>query len=131
MSKKFNSAVQYILGRAYYSLVDKGPTKYGITAETARKHGQNILTLSREQAIWIYHKEYWEYEWISDDLLAAKCFAFAVREGNEAANKRLQSAVNECGLDLVVDGVIGPKTRLAVNSLEPAVLLIRLSTKRE
>jgi lysozyme family protein len=130
MTSKFRRALVFVLenegGDSDHPQDRGGRTRFGITAKTAKRHGFRISELTRDQAAWIYHKEYWEYEWISDAALATKVFDLAVNMGSSAANKLLQQAANDCGMCLAVDGLIGPKTRLAVNSLQPEPLIEKL-----
>lgn len=131
MSKKFRFALAYVLGNeGGFSNHPKdrgGKTKFGITEKTARRYGfPNVASLTIDDAAYIYHKEYWEYEWISDESLATKVFDLAVNMGTSRANRLMQQAANDCGMCLEIDGVIGPKTRLAVNSLQPEAIIGKL-----
>ena len=130
MSNKFRRALQYVLqnegGDSNVPQDRGGRTRFGITEKTAKRHGFNVHTLTREQAEWIYMKGFWEYEWVSDERVAIKWFDLAVNMGNERANRLVQEAANDCGMCLALDGVIGPKTRLAVNALQPQALLEKI-----
>jgi lysozyme family protein len=51
--------------------------------------------------------------------------------GARQAVKSLQVAINHCGLQCDVDGLIGPKTILLANSIEPKKLFDALTAERE
>lgn len=103
-----------------------GETKYGITKASYPE--LDIKGLSRDEASDIYHRDFWVghgYCDIESDGLAAKVLDIAVNVGPTRANKWLQEAVNELGVDVAVDGVFGPASRVAVNRLDPVLLTVR------
>lgn len=134
MSTKFNRALAYVLeNEGGFSNVPQdrgGPTRYGITAKTAARYGYDVRKLTKAQAAGIYRKSYWRYDGIQDEALATKVFDFAVNAGVERANKMLQAVLNDCGMCLEVDGLIGPKTLLAVNSLRPWAVIQRFAQRQ-
>ena len=106
-----------------------GETKFGISK---RSYPQlDILHLTREEAIAIYRRDWWErhgYEMIADEDLAVKVFDFAVNMGATRAHKILQEALNRTSpAELSVDGLLGPLSMEAVNNHpNPPLLLAEL-----
>ena len=83
---------------------------------------EDIQQLKREDAERIYYELFWKpnrYDQIRYPAIAIKVFDLAVNMGWRQANKILQRAMNAVmGQNFVaVDGVIGPKTLDALNSL--------------
>lgn len=125
---RFNYAVDVVL-RHEGGYVDDprdpgGATKYGISK---RSYPQlNIKALTRVEAAQIYHDDWWArygYTDIRDLDLATKVFDTAVNMGAKRANKILQQAVNDAGGHLAEDGVLGPKSKAAVNGHSPRAVL--------
>lgn len=105
-----------------------GLTKYGIAQN---KHpGVDVAALTLDAAKDIYRKSYWLpfYDEIGAQAIATKVFDFAVNAGPAQAHKALQRALRACEVDDIEDdGVLGPKTLLAVNScrVEPLLAALR------
>ena len=122
MSDKFAKAIELILKHegGYVNDPDDagGETNYGIS-KRSYPH-LNIKDLTREEAIEIYQKDWWEryrYNQIDSARLAAKVFDFAVNAGPSASHLHLQLAINKVsGTRLKVDGILGNKTLDAVNN---------------
>lgn len=86
-----------------------------ITADLDTNTG--IDNLCRE----LYKKEYWDRMRLSeftDQSLANLMFDFGTYRGISAAVKSLQTALNQLGNNLKVDGIIGTQTIAAVNKTE-------------
>lgn len=103
-----------------------GETKFGISK---RSYPQlDILHLTREEAIAIYRRDWWErhgYEMVADEDLAVKVFDFAVNMGAIRAHKILQESVNRTApAELSVDGLLGPLSMEAVNNHPNPPLLL-------
>ena len=68
----------------------------------------------------VYKSQWWDkykYGMIVDQTIATKIFDFSVNMGARQAHKLLQRAINEAfGMNLTVDGIIGPATRGVINS---------------
>jgi len=131
-SEKFLQAVEHTLKFEGGYVNDPhdpgGETKFGISARSFP--GVNIRKLTRERAIELYHERFWEpggYDLIDDVRVAAKAFDLAVNMGPRKAHELLQKAVNDvCGAGtVVVDGVLGPKTRAAANACSDQAVLLR------
>jgi len=99
-----------------------GATNFGVTIHTMRSLGldldrdgvitpQDVRRLTREQAIEIFEKHYFEKPLIGmlPDVLHATVFDMYVNAGANAV-KILQRLLNDMGHALAVDGQLGPKT---------------------
>lgn len=104
-----------------------GPTKYGITQATARRHGYtgDMRDLPRELAVKIYFKDYVEAPGFSRIAalnlpIAEELVDSGVNCGPALPSKWLQRTLNLLNRqgklfpDLVVDGVLGPATHKAL-----------------
>ena len=102
-----------------------GETKYGIS-KRSYPH-LDIKNLTRDQAIEIYHRDWWDkyrYGDIKDQDVATKVFDLSVNMGPSQAHRILQRAVNfVSNAGLKVDGILGPKTFAATNAANPAKVL--------
>lgn len=102
-----------------------GETKYGISKRAYP--GEDIAGLTLERAKAIYRRDYWDR--VEAEALPPEVrfdvFDVAVNSGVSTAVKMLQRAAFA-----EVDGVIGPKTRLALKSMNPLVLLARVNGAR-
>ena len=116
-----------------------GATKWGISLRFLRAKGvqagdidgdgdvdkQDIESLRPGHAEDFYRKNFWDkyhYACLPVDL-AKKVFDMAVNMGPGQAHKLLQRACNEFGAGLVVDGVIGSKTRAMARTMNEGELL--------
>ena len=99
-----------------------GATNHGVTIHTLRALGMDldgdgavtewdVRALSRDQAIEIFLRDYYERPRICDlpDVLQASVFDMYVNAGSNAV-KILQGLLRDMGQALSVDGVIGPQT---------------------
>ena len=99
-----------------------GATNHGVTIHTMRRLGldldgdgrvtpRDVQRLSREQALSIFLDHYFARPRIDDlpEPLHATVFDMYVNAGSQAV-KLLQRLLNKMGLDVQVDGVIGPQT---------------------
>ena len=80
----------------------------------------DIAELSIEDAAQIYKRAFWDrYDYGSlPSIVAVKVFDMAVNMGPRQAGKILQRALIACSRrEIAPDGVIGPKTRKAVNDV--------------
>ncbi len=105
-----------------------GPTKGGITLNTLiafRGRPQTITdlhALSEADARTIYRRRYLDpWEFVADDDLFAVVVDYAVTSWHDDPARAVQSA-----LGLTVDGVVGPKTRAAMRTADPAALRLRV-----
>ena len=104
----------------------------GITLAVAQRHGipdaEALKNISPEQVEAIYRSDYWFFDGVQDQQVATKVFDMSTNMGPARAVKLLQRALNHVcpGLDLVVDGVLGPHTLLAANEAAPGDVLREL-----
>jgi lysozyme family protein len=102
-----------------------GETNFGVSKRSYP--GEDIKAMTLARAKQIYARDYWGPagcdcvpDAINFDLLDT-----AVNSGVRAAVKMLQGAVGE-----VQDGVLGPRTLMAVGSMDPARLVARFNGHR-
>ena len=107
-----------------------GETKYGIS-KRAYPH-LDIRNLSLADAKKIYYDDYWKASGADQMLrydLALELFDTAVNMGQSISRKFLQQALNLMNRngrnfqDLLVDGIIGPKTITAYKTVDDRILL--------
>jgi len=107
-----------------------GETKYGIS-KRAYPH-LDIRNLSLEAAKKIYYDDYWKSSGAEQMLryeLSLELFDTAVNMGQSISRKFLQQALNLMNRngrnfqDLLVDGIIGPKTITAYKTVDDRILL--------
>jgi lysozyme family protein len=89
-------------------------TKYGVSA--ASFPGLDIAALTRDEAIQIYHRDYWTPLWCEQlpPPLAIALFDGGVNQGVGTAIRMLQRA-----LRVTADGIVGPETLLAAQRTKP------------
>jgi lysozyme family protein len=125
----FDSAVALVLeleGAVSDHPEDRGGlTKFGLSQ---RAHPDlDVLSLTREQAIVVYKKRYWNRV-LGDDLppaLALVLFDWSVHAGVGTAVQRLQRLVGA-----TQDGKLGRRTLAAALRFEPATLVLALLHQR-
>lgn len=130
MSSKFDDAFVHVVGiEGKYSNDPKdsgGETMYGITLDVARSfgYGGRMQDLPLATAKEIYKRRYWEalnLEVMPTEI-AKELFDTGVNLGVAAAGTFLQRCLNALNRqqsdypDVVVDGVVGPKTIAALNA---------------
>ena len=100
-----------------------GATNYGVTIHTLRRlrapsavTEADVRALTREQAVEIYVQHYFHVPRISElpEPLWATVFDMQVNAGANAV-RILQRLLQQMGLDVVVDGQIGPRTIAAAH----------------
>ena len=105
-----------------------GATKHGVTIHTMRALGldldrdgdvdaRDVRLLSRGQAVDIFVEHYFVRPRIAmlPEVLHATVFDMQVNSGSNAV-KILQRLLRDMGLDIAVDGVIGPQTARAAHA---------------
>jgi lysozyme family protein len=97
-----------------------------------------IKGLSEDYTAAFYLKYFWnpiQGDSIASQEIGEKLFDVAVNQGLETAVREMQRAVNDALADgpteqvINVDGVIGPHTLAAINSIDPIHLLIAFQTR--
>lgn len=99
-----------------------GATNYGVTIHTMRRlgldltgdgqvDGRDVRALSREQAIEIMIRHYWQRPRIAElpGPIQASVFDMYVNSGANAV-RILQRLLNDMNIPVAVDGAIGPET---------------------
>lgn len=137
----FNSAILTVLrneGGFSNDKADKGgATNHGISTRFLKQIDKDIdgdghvtskdaKSITKETAIELYKKYFWDHynlEKIRDINVATKAFDLFVNMRGKSAGKILQKACNSFCEDgslnkkLIVDGIAGSKTMLAINSI--------------
>ena len=107
-----------------------GETKWGISKRAYPN--LNIKALTFNDAIAIYHKDYYEgIDTIADDRLAFKVFDMSVLNGRVKAVKLLQTSIRALGSKISADGYLGPVTSAAANITHPRALYANYINKLE
>ncbi len=106
-----------------------GLTKFGISQ---RQYPEvNIAALTRDQAIAIYYRDWWQ-RFGYGELPAAvgtKLFDLAINMGADEAGRCLQRALKACGVEATEDGVVGPETRKRASEVNAVALLAALRSE--
>lgn len=100
-------------------------TKYGVSA--GAYPGEDIQNLTLDRAKLLYRRDYWGpagCDALQPEVKFAM-FDLAVNSGVKASIRLLQKAVGE-----VQDGMLGPLTLQAAQSMNPLRLLLRLNAYR-
>lgn len=119
-------------GGFFHNQVTGEIVNHGITLAFVQSSGYKpdadeafIQNLSADEATRIYQRYFWDAHRlgaINDQVLANKAFDLTVNMG-PAALKLLQAAVNDCGGQCTVDGLIGPASIAQINALDAGQLL--------
>lgn len=133
----FEPAVDYTLenegGYGWNALDEGGPTNWGITmSDLAEFVGHqvsvaDVQNMTVDTAKQIYLAKYWSplaLGQVTDQGIATCIFDSGVLYGTGIGARYGQTAANECGENLVLDGRIGPLTLAAFNRVEPKQFLI-------
>jgi len=132
MTDHFDYAIAFVLshegGYVHDPADPGGETKYGISKR--QYPDLDIASLTREQAIEIYRRDWWDkygYGKLTSPAIAAKVLDLSVNMGPRQAHILLQRALHAVGRrDVTIDGIIGPQTIAAANSVSPDALLAAL-----
>lgn len=122
-----------------------GATNYGISLRFLRRQqvingdldrdgdidADDIRLVDLDVAHEIYLKEWWaRHKYKHFDLSVGKrIFSFAVNMGSATAHRLAQRACRANGIELVEDGVLGPKSRAAINKIQPKEFVIALRSE--
>lgn len=126
----FTRAFSYVYGNEQGFANDPydrgGPTNFGVTLKTLGEWrgkpvtAEDVKRLEITEAMNILKKRYWDVlrcDEIRDDAISMVLFDAGVLFGRNGAARSLQKSLVALGADIKVDGVIGPKTVAAINSL--------------
>jgi lysozyme family protein len=89
----------------------------------------DIKAMSRDDAIAIYKKDWWDVDHYGDivnDTCATKVFDLSVNMGHVRAHKLAQMACLACGKTISPDGVLGPASIAAINSCDSGCFLFHI-----
>ena len=153
-TEKFNKAIEFSLkweGGRNFNIVNGKPvikgnakadaggaTAYGVTWATLKSAYTNgvifhndICRLTLEEAKLIYKRNYWDkYSWGELEYpVALCCLDCCINHGKFATI--LQRAANDCGQNVVVDGLFGPKTFAALKACPPMTLAKNIYIQRK
>jgi lysozyme family protein len=135
---KSDSASSFPCPTAY-----KGKTGYHTNAGITYKawvsffgtdNDARFYLMNAEDWFAIFKKGYWDGvrgDAYNSQNIAIFVTGMAWGSGVKQASKSLQVAINHCGLQCTVDGIIGSKTILLANSIEPKKLFDALTAERE
>ena len=106
-----------------------GATKYGISQKSYPN--LNIKSLTEAEAKAIYKRDYWDRvrgDDITSQAMAESIFDFAVNSGVKTASTLAQKAAYKASgynpeSRQLIDGIIGPTTALALNSVDNITFL--------
>ena len=128
METDWDEAINFVLEmEGGYTLDPNDPggeTKYGISKKSYPT--LDIKNLSRQDAVEIYRKDFWN-PCRCPDLprpFALAVFDSAVNQGTRVAIRLMQIA-----LGVTVDGIIGPKTLSAAHSAQPKAIRLALAER--
>ena len=128
METDWNEAINFVLEQEGEYTLDPndpgGETKYGISKKSYPS--LDIKNLSRQDAVEIYHRDFWVPCRCADlpRPYALAVFDSAVNQGTRVAIRLMQIA-----LGVIVDGVIGPKTIAAAHSAQPKMIRLALAER--
>lgn len=135
----FNKAISVILvhegGYVNNPNDSGGVTNFGISLRFLSQHpevgdfdhdgdvdAEDIANMTRDDAITVYKQFFWDpfkYSNIVDQTIATKIFDFNVNMGAKRSHILLQTALNNAfGLNLSIDGIIGPATMRVINQFD-------------
>ena len=124
----FKKAVEEVLlwegGYSHDPVDPGGETNFGISAGSYPDI--DISTLTLEDAIQIYYKDYWvagKVYMVEDQGLANKLLSMQVNTGIRQGTVLLQRALRSVHSPVTEDGIMGPETAGAVNASNPKQLL--------
>jgi len=106
-----------------------GETNFGICKR--EYPSTDIKSLTREDAIVIYFRDWWQRYCYSDlpGPIGAKVFGLAVNMGPEHAARCLQRALRSCGRPAAEDGIMGASTRAAAAVANQLALMAALRSE--
>ena len=112
-----------------------GPTNFGISLKWCRQAinpsatTDDIRNLTRARAIEMYRERFWKFDAINSQEVANKIFEMAVHASG-ATPFIVQKSLNYVSkAGLLVDGIFGPKTVMAINNCASEALLKELRAR--
>lgn len=146
---QFLIAFDFVLGHeGAYSNHSKDPggaTMYGISLRYLRRQkvingdldrdgdidADDIRLITVDIAHEIYLEDWWNrHSYGAMHIEVGKrLFGFSMNMGAASAHRLVQRACRACGYNLKDDGVLGPKTRAAINKCKPWELVVALRSE--
>lgn len=145
---EFESAVETVLRHeGAYSEDHAGPTRWGVILAVLREEdpawadrdgdgdvdGDDVRALSRDDAAAIYRRQWWDrygYGAFASQAVAAKLLDLAVNLGPAQAHRIAQrAALAAAGARVADDGILGPRTRAALDAAPEAPLLAAMRSE--
>lgn len=126
----FDDALKYVLANENGFVNTKhdkgGATNFGITMATLARARRSAVSVQdvKELTVGEAGDIYWDYYWLPNSLdhiergpIATCIFDIGVVRGITVAAKYAQEVCNKLGFELVIDGHIGPKSILGLNTV--------------
>lgn len=129
MTDRFPTFIERVLSHEGGYVFDKrdpgGETKWGISKRSYP--ALNIKALTRDQAVAIYRRDFWDAQQLGKlpQAVAFQVFDAGVNHGIGNAVRWLQAAAGAAA-----DGLIGPRTLAAVRAADQNDLLLRFNAAR-
>ena len=133
MSDRFSDFISRVLahegGYVNHPQDPGGETNFGITRRTAQANGYtgSMRAMTREQAVEIYRKAFWQRYRAAEmpEAVAFQFFDACVNHGYGNAARMLQRAAG-----VADDGIIGNVSLAAINRLPENDMLLRFNAER-
>jgi lysozyme family protein len=128
----FETAVEFVLGHEGGLSVNAadpgGTTNFGISQ---RQYPTiDIVNLKRDDAKLIYKRDYWRFDAVASQRIANKLLDLAVNVGPMTATKLLQQSLKYfLAGPVVVDGILGHRTIMAIESVHEDPLVAELKAR--
>lgn len=137
----FNDVLKHEGGLVDHAADKGGATAYGISLRFLRSlpieagdvdgdghvDKRDIMALTPDDAREFYRRFFWDHYRLSeirDQRVATKLFNFYVNMRGTTATLIAQRSANDLGANLKEDGIIGSRTRAALNGMNPDQLMV-------
>ncbi|HYX37232.1 MAG TPA: glycosyl hydrolase 108 family protein [Oligoflexus sp.] len=103
-----------------------GETKWGISLKSHPELAGRIQSLTRDEAKKIYRREYFIPGYVSKypSKVRLSVLDGSINHGILGNNRLVQKALKSLGCNILVDGVVGPKTLAALRSVDPLDFIV-------
>lgn len=137
----FNDALKHEGGFVDHAADKGGATAFGISLRFLRSlpveagdidgnghiDKSDVQSLTHDDARAFYQRYFWDHYHlsdISDQRVATKLFNFFVNMRGKTASLITQRSANDLGANIKEDGIVGSRTRSALNSMDPDQLIV-------
>lgn len=134
IDQRFEYAINFVLAHegGYSNDLAEGEieSKFGISKKSYPHLNIPALTLTEAKAI--YKRDFWDphpYKDIPNIVLATKIFDMTVNMGFYWAYRLVQRALRAMGQKVVEDGILGPRTLMAIMYVDMNSLLAALRSE--